>query len=289
MWERAIEAFIALNGILAIVILMAIFALLVKEGVAAFSYTSPWDFLLGRRWYPVSDPPTFGILGFFVATLLVTLVSAVIAVPIGLGCAAYLSEVAPSRVREIVKPLIELLAGVPSVVMGFIGLIVVAPLIRDMFHLNTGLCGLSAAIMLAFMKVPVIVSISEDSLRAVPQHYREASYALGATKWQTIIHVCFPGAISGITAAVMLGLALAIGETMAVLMVAGGATGVPSSPVDPMRPMTATIAAEINNAVQGGLQYRALFAIGLLLFVMTFLINVVADWVMERQKRKFLT
>jgi phosphate transport system permease protein len=224
---------------------------------------------------------------FFAATLWVTLIATAVAVPIGVLCAAYLAEIAPSSVRETVKPIIELLAGIPSVVMGLIGLLLLSPLVQSIFNLNTGLCGLTAAIMLSMMSLPIIVSVSEDALRAVPKEFREASYALGATKWETIRHVCIPGALSGIAAATMLGVGRAIGETMTVLMIAGGALAVPYSPTEPMMPMTAAIASGIGNAVRGGPQYQALFAIGLILFLMTLSVNLIADRVLERQKRKF--
>ena len=285
--ERFIEGWIFLAGLFAIIVLLGIIAILVKEGLPVFAYSSPWQFLFGTKWYPVSEPPTFGILPFFVSTLMITLIATATAVPIGVGCAAYLSEVAPPRVRETVKPIIELLAGIPSVMMGFIGLILLSPLIQSIFHLNTGLCGLTASIMLSLMSLPVIVSVSEDALHAVPKEFKEASYALGATKWETIRHVCVPAALSGIAAATMLGVGRAIGETMTVLMVAGGALAVPLSPADPMMPMTAAIASGIGNAVRGGLQYQALFAIGLILFIMTLAVNLVAERVLERQKRKF--
>ncbi len=285
--ERIIEGWVFLAGLFAIIVLLGIIATLIKEGLPIFAYSSPWRFLFGTKWYPVSEPPTFGILPFFISTLMVTLIATAVAVPIGVGCAAYLSEVAPPRIRETAKPIIELLAGIPSVMMGFIGLMLLSPLVRSAFNLNTGLCGLTAAIMLSLMSLPIIVSVSEDALHAVPKEFKEASYALGATKWETIRHVCVPGALSGITAAVMLGVGRAIGETMTVLMVAGGALAVPLSPTDPMTPMTSAIASGIGNAVRGGLQYQALFAIGLILFVMTLAVNLVADRVLERQKRKF--
>jgi phosphate transport system permease protein len=285
--EKLIESWIFLAGTLTIIVLLGIVFLLVKEGLPAFWNTPPWEFLFGTKWYPVSEPPTFGIMPFFVATLWVTLVATAISVPIGVACAAYLAEVAPAKVRETVKPIIEILAGIPSVVMGFIGLMLLSPLVQSAFNLNTGLCGLTAGIMLSLMSLPIIISVSEDALRAVPDNFREASYALGATRWETIRHVCIPGALSGITAAVMLGVGRAIGETMTVLMVAGGALAVPVSPTDPMMPMTAAIASGIGNAVRGGLQYQALFAIGLILFMLTLMVNVVADRVLERQKRKF--
>jgi phosphate transport system permease protein len=285
--EKFIEGWIFLAGLFAIIVLLGIIAILIKEGLPIFAYSPPWQFLFGTKWYPVSEPPTFGILPFFVSTLMITLVATAIAVPIGVGCAAYLSEVAPPRVRETVKPIIELLAGIPSVMMGFIGLALLSPLVQSIFHLNTGLCGLTASIMLSLMSLPIIVSVSEDALHAVPREFKEASYALGATKWETIRHVCIPSALSGIAAAIMLGVGRAIGETMTVLMVAGGALAVPLSPVDPMTPMTSAIASGIGNAVRGGLQYQALFAIGLILFIMTLAVNLIAERVLERQKRKF--
>jgi phosphate transport system permease protein len=285
--EKFIEGWIFLAGLFAIIVLLGIIAILIKEGLPIFAYSPPWQFLFGTKWYPVSEPPTFGILPFFVSTLMITLVATAIAVPIGVGCAAYLSEVAPLRVRETVKPIIELLAGIPSVMMGFIGLALLSPLVQSIFHLNTGLCGLTASIMLSLMSLPIIVSVSEDALHAVPREFKEASYALGATKWETIRHVCIPSALSGIAAAIMLGVGRAIGETMTVLMVAGGALAVPLSPVDPMTPMTSAIASGIGNAVRGGLQYQALFAIGLILFIMTLAVNLIAERVLERQKRKF--
>ena len=285
--ERFIEVWIFLAGLFAIIVLLGIIGILVKEGLPVFTYTPPWEFFFGTKWYPVSEPPTFGILPFFVSTLMITLIATVAAVPIGVGSAAYLAEVAPVRVREIVKPVIELLAGIPSVMMGFIGLILLSPLVQSIFHLNTGLCGLTASIMLSLMSLPIIVSVSEDALHAVPKEFKEASYALGATKWETIRHVCVPAALSGIAAATMLGVGRAIGETMTVLMVAGGALAVPLSPADPMTPMTSAIASGIGNAVRGGLQYQALFAIGLILFVMTLVVNLIAERVLESQKRKF--
>lgn len=285
--EKFIEGWIFLAGLLAVVVLLGIIALLLKEGLPVFWHTPPWQFFFGTKWYPVSEPPTFGIMPFFVATLWVTLVATAIAVPVGIGCAAYLAEVAPANVRESIKPVIELLAGIPSVVMGFIGLMLLSPLVQSAFNLNTGLCGLTAGIMLALMSLPIIVSVSEDALRAVPDEFLQASYALGATRWETIRHVCIPAALSGIAAAIMLGVGRAIGETMTVLMVAGGALAIPYSPIEPMMPMTAAIASGIGNAVRGGPQYQALFAIGLVLFVMTLAVNLIADRVLERQKRKF--
>ncbi len=286
--ERVIEGGIFLASLLAIVVLLGIVAVLLRQGLPIFSHTPPWEFLFGTKWYPVSEPPTFGTTTFFVATIWVTVVATVIAVPIGVACAAYLAEVAPSSVRESVKPVIELLAGIPSVVIGFLGLLLLSPLVQSMFNLNTGLSGLAAGIMLSLMSLPIIVSVSEDALRAIPDEFRQAAYALGATRWEVVRHVSIPAALSGISAAIMLGVGRAIGETMTVLMIAGGALAVPVSPTQPMMPMTAAIASGIGNAVRGGLQYQALFAIGLLLFLITLAVNLIADRVLERQKRKFV-
>jgi len=285
--ERVIEGWIFLAGMLAIVVLLGIIFILLKEGLPIFAHTNPWDFLFGTRWYPLAEPPVFGITPFFVSTLWVTLISTAVAVPVGVACAAYLSEVAPPKVSETVKPVIEILAGIPSVMMGFIGLALLSPFVQSLFNLPSGLCGLTAAIMLSLMSLPIIVSVSEDALHAVPKEFKEASYALGATKWETIWHVCIPSALSGIAAAIMLGVGRAIGETMTVLMVAGNALAVPASPTDPMTTMTAAIANSIGNAVRGGVQYQAIFAIGLVLFILTLAVNIIAERVLERQKRKF--
>jgi len=286
--ERIIESGIFLAGLLSIVILLGIITILLKEGLPVFTYTSPWEFFFGTRWYPVSDPPTFGIMPFFVSTIMITLVATIISVPVGVACAVYLSEVASPRISNIVKPIIEIMAGLPSVMMGFIGLALLSPLVQSLFNLNTGLCGLTAAIMLSLMSLPIIVSVSEDALHAVPKEFKEASYGLGATRWETIRYVCIPSALSGIAAAIMLGVGRAIGETMTVLMVAGGALAVPVLPTDPMTTMTSVIASGIGNAVRGGLQYQALFAVGLILFILTLAVNWIAERVLERQKRKFV-
>jgi phosphate transport system permease protein len=180
--EKFIEGWILLAGLLSIVVLLGIVVLLFKEGLPIFLDTPPWEFFFGTRWYPVSEPPTFGIMPFFASTLWVTLVATAISVLIGVACTAYLSEIAPAKVRETAKPVIELLAGIPSVVMGFIGLMLLSPLVQSAFNLNTGLCGLTAGIMLSLMSLPIIVSVSEDALRAVPDSFRQASYALGATR-----------------------------------------------------------------------------------------------------------
>lgn len=211
-----------------------------------------------------------------------------IGVPIGVATAIYIGEVAPPRLREILKPTVEVLAAIPSVVIGFIGLVVLAPFLQRWLHLDTGLTALTGAIMLGFMAMPTIISISEDALHAVPQDYKAAAYALGATKWQTIWRVLVPAARSGILAAVMLGVGRAIGETMTVLMVTGNAAVMPTtlqSMLKPVRTLTATIAAEMGETDRYGTHYNALFMIGLVLFVMTFIINLIADTAIRRVRK----
>ena len=281
--ERLIEVFITANGALAMVIVGLILVLLLKEGLPVFKTASPAKFVFGREWYPLSE--IFGILPLILASLLVTGVAIAIALPLGVACAIYIAEIAPVRVREVLKPTIEVLAGIPSIVLGFIGYMVVAPWIQHALRLDTGLTALTGGIMLAFMALPTIISISEDAIVAVPKEYRDASLALGATHWQTISRALVPAAKSGITAAVMLGIGRAIGETMAVLMVTGNAAIMPPKLLGPVRTLTATIASEMGEAAQGSSHYYSLFAIGLVLFAITFAINLAADIALRRSKQ----
>ena len=247
---------------------------------------NPINFLFGKWWYPTAEPaPQLGILALIVGSLVVTIGAILVALPFGLAGAIYLSEVAHPAIRAVLKPAIEILAGIPSVVFGFFGLVVLVPFIQHTFHLNVGETALAGIIMLAVMSLPTVISISEDALSAVPHSYREASLALGATRWQTIVKIVVPAGLSGVTAAAMLGVGRAVGETMTVLMVTGNAAQIPHSLLVPVRTLTATIAAELGEAPQGGLHYEALFAIGIVLFVITFLINLVADLVNARYRR----
>jgi phosphate transport system permease protein len=243
------------------------------------------EFLFGQNWYPVSDPPRFGILPLILGSLLVTAGALVLSIPLGIGAATFISEVAHPRIRDWLKSGVELLAAIPSIVIGFIGVTVLAPWIQKAFSLPTGLTALTGSVTLAFMAMPTIVSITEDALTAVPITYREASLALGATRWQTIYRVVLPSAASGILAAVMLGVGRAIGETMAVMMVTGNAAVIPQSLLQPVRTLTATIAAEMGETVHQSPHYYALFAIGIVLFVITYLINLGAGFVIHRKKR----
>jgi phosphate transport system permease protein len=216
-------------------------------------------------------------------SLMVTLGAAIISVPIGVGCAVYIAEIAPGKTKEVLKAGIELLAAIPSVVLGFIGMVTLVPLVKGVFHLPTGLTALSGSIMLAFMAMPTIVSIAEDALYSVPKNYKEGAFALGATHWQTIWRVLLPAASSGILAAVMLGIGRVIGETMAVMMITGNAAVIPQSILVPVRTLTATVAAEMGEAVVGSEHYFALFAIGIVLFIISFIINVTADLFLHRK------
>ncbi|MBP6963609.1 MAG: phosphate ABC transporter permease subunit PstC [Armatimonadetes bacterium] len=281
--EWAMERIILLCGAMTITIVVLIFAFLLRDGLPTFRHVTVPDFLLGRDWYPLSDK--FQILPLILGSLLVTAGAILIAVPIGIASAVYLAEVAPLRVREVLKPTVEVLAGIPSVVIGFIGMVVLGPYIKSIFDLPTGLTALTGSVMLAFMAMPTIISISEDAIVAVPRDYGAGALALGATPWQAISGVTVPAAKSGIIAAVMLGIGRAIGETMTVLMVTGNAAVIPHSFLQPVRTMTATIAAEMGEVAQGTPHYYSLFAIGIVLFGMTFLINLTADLALQRSGR----
>lgn len=247
------------------------------------------DFLGGREWIPTATPaPQFGVLPLIMGTLWVSLFAIIIALPLGLGVAIYLSELAGERMRKILKPTIELLAGIPSVVYGFFGLVVLVPLIQKVFGLPVGETALAGSVILAIMALPTIITVAEDAMRNTPRAMREASLALGASNWQTIYKVIVPYAASGISAAVVLGIGRAIGETMAVLMVTGNAAVMPHSLFEPVRTIPATIAAELGEAPAGGAHYQALFLLGCILFVITMIISVTAEAISKRQPNRGL-
>ena len=274
-----------LLALASIIILALIVIFLFKESFPIFGKISVKDFIFGKLWYPTDDPPDFGILSMIVASLVVALFSSALAIPLGVFSAIYISEVAHIRVKEIIKPVIELLASLPSVVIGFFGMVVVAPFLQETFDIPTGLNVLNASIMLAFMAVPTISSLSEDAIHSVRRELREAAFALGANRWETISKVVVPSALSGIVTAVILGMSRAIGETMVVLMVAGGAAAIPESIFDACRPMPASIAAEMAEAPFQSDHYHALFATGAVLFIFTFLFNIVADYISHKYKQ----
>lgn len=280
--EFVIERLIFISGVASILFVVLIFVFLLKEGLSLFATDSPLSFIFGRNWYPISEPPQFGILPLIMGSLWVTFGAIIIAVPLGVAAAIYVAEVAPAWLRDILKSGIELLAAIPSIVLGFIGIVTLAPFLKYVFHLPSGLTALAGSVMLAFMAMPTIVSIIEDAIISVPRSYREGSLALGATRWQTIYRVVLPAASSGILAAVMLGIGRVIGETMAVLMITGNAAIMPTSILQPVRTLTATIAAEMGEAVSGSAHYYALFAIGIILFVISFIINLTADMFLHR-------
>jgi len=283
--EFIIEKLILICGLASVFFVILIFLFLLKEGMSIFKTVNPAKFLFGKNWYPISEPGQFGILPLISGSLLVTLGAAIISIPIGVACAIYIAEVAPLKIKEILKAGIELLAAIPSVVLGFIGMVTLVPWVKNIFHLPTGLTALSGSIMLAFMAMPTIVSIAEDALYSVPKSYKEGALALGATHWQTIWRVMLPAGSSGILAAVMLGIGRVIGETMAVMMITGNAALIPHSILQPVRTLTATIAAEMGEAVVGSEHYFALFAIGIVLFVISFMINVSADLFLHRERQ----
>jgi phosphate transport system permease protein len=276
------------------VLVMALIVLfLFREGIGIFYNADPEqmtvgvrDFLFGTGWYPTHDDAEFGILPLIVGSLSVTVLSSLLAVPLGVGCALYLTAVASSGVREWIKPAIELLAGLPSVVLGFLGMVVVAPHLQEWLDLPTGLNVFNASMMLALMAIPTITSISEDALHNVPVNLLEASYGLGATTWETLWKVRIPVALSGIGTAVILGMSRAMGETMVVLMAAGGAAQIPGSIFDSVRALPASIAAEMGEAPIGSSHYHALFAIGIVLFLITLAFNLAAAYISHRFQQK---
>jgi phosphate transport system permease protein len=285
--EPVVEATIRLCGISAIIFVFGIFFFVFREGAGfLFGGLNIGEFFASSAWYPTSiHHKRYGILALIAGTFSVTALSMAIAVPVGLGAAVYVSEFCGRRVKETLKIVIELLAAIPSVVWGFIGLTIMNALIIDVFNAPIGLTVLNGGIILALMSAPIIVSIGEDALRAVPDTYREAAVALGATRWETVWRVLLPAARNGLLAAALLGVGRAIGETMAVLMATGHSVRIPTSLLDPARTLTATIAAELGEAPQGSEHYQVLFIIGILLFVITFAVNLTADLIVRGIRR----
>ena len=284
--EFVVEAIIRTLGLSSIGFVLLIFLFLVREGIPAFVEV-PLGNLFDVRWYPTFD--LFGTLPLIMGSVLVTFTAIIIALPLGVASAVFVREVAPGWAREILKPMVEVLAGIPSVVLGFFGMTFLAPLVRETLGAPTGLTAFTGALILAYMSLPTIISVAEDALDAVPKSYRDAGLAMGATEWQTIWRVVVPAGRSGILTAVMLGMGRAIGETMAVMMVTGNAARMPvggDALFRPVRTMTATIAAEMGEVAQGSTHYHMLFGIGILLFLLTFLINAAAASTMFQKRRR---
>jgi len=269
-----------------LVFLIGIVLVLFRESLPIFSEVSIKKFVFGKFWYPTYNPAEFGIFPLILASVWVTFGAAFVCVPLGVGSALYLNELAGNKQKAILKPMIELLASIPSVVFGFFGMIIVTPFLQNLFHLPTGLTALNASLILGIMATPTVCSIAEDALNYVPKSFREASFAVGADRWQTLTRVVIPAAGSGISTAIILGMSRAIGETMTVLMVAGGAAVIPHTFLEPVRPMTAAIAAEMGEAPMGSSHYHALFAIALVLFIVTFIFNIVAEIISRRFRIK---
>lgn len=281
--EGTIELLIRICGISAILFVLGIFFFVFREAVPAlFGKLDLVEFFTSPNWRPTSMVrPQYGALALIVGSLAVTALSMALAVPLGLGAAVYISEFSRGKVKETLKILVELSATIPSVVWGFVGYMVLGPIIIRLTGATEGVNLLNGGIILALMSVPVIVSVGEDALKAVPDSFREAALALGATRWEVVYRVLFPAARNGLLAAVLLGVGRAIGETMAVLMATGHSVRIPHSLLDPIRTLTATIAAELGEAVEGDDHYRVLFVIGLVLFMITFIINLTADLVVK--------
>ncbi|MCG2722796.1 MAG: phosphate ABC transporter permease subunit PstC [Thermodesulfovibrionales bacterium] len=314
--EKAIELIVSTVGLTSVIILLLIGFFLFKEAFYIFFKAGVMKVLFGMEWYPTYDPPSFGMLPLVAGTLAVTLLTAVIAIPLGLATAVYIAEIAHHKVKEFLKPLIEMLASFPSVVLGFFGMVIIAPMLSNWLSpilsetlpeilrstnlpfisttlaelaynklfIASGLNISTAALMLTVRAIPVISSIAEDALTAVPRTYREASYSLGANKWETILKVVIPASVSGLSIAVILGIGTIIGETMIVLMVAGGAAVIPCGIFDPARPMPAAIAAEMAEAPYQSLHYHALFGVGALLFLITFLLSLLSDYISKKYR-----
>jgi len=285
--ENIIKILLLIVAMSALVFLAGIVVVLITQGSPIFKYVGIKDFLFGMKWYPTHEEPEFGILPMIYGSLIVTIGALIFATPLGIMCALYIAEVAPHWLKETLKPIIELLAGIPSVVYGLFGALFIAPLVQRIFNLPTGLTALSAAIVLGIMILPTITSIVEDALTAIPKEYSEAALALGATKWETMTKIILPAASSGITTGIVLGMGRAIGETMAVLMVAGGSANIVFSFLKPVRTMTATIAAEMAETVVGSEHYYALFGIAIVLFLLTMAFNILAEHISSRFHKRF--
>jgi phosphate transport system permease protein len=289
--ETSIKTIFFLSAISSIIVIFSIIFFLLRDGIPIFQKVGIWDFISGTRWYPTGSPPLYGAFPLVVGTLLVTLGAMVIAIPLSLGSAIFIAEIATPRMRAIIKPAIELLAGIPSVVYGFFGLIVLTVWLRVTFNQPSGESWLAGSILLGIMAIPTITSVAEDAIRSVPREYKEGSLALSATRWQTISKVIVPSAFSGITAAIILGMGRAIGETMAVLMVCGNPTyGLIPSPIwnvfAPIKTLTATLGIEMGEVAANSNHYYALFGVAILLLVITLVVNILASVILNRLKEK---
>ncbi|MCG8570275.1 MAG: phosphate ABC transporter permease subunit PstC [Spirochaetes bacterium] len=284
--ENIFYGLVLFAAVSSIIFLFGIIISLVSQSFQAFAEIGLFKLLFGIEWYPTHEPPDFGILPLIAGSFLITALTLVIAVPFGVGSALYVAEVAKPKEKELLKPFIELLASIPSVIYGLFGMELLAPWMQRTFGLRSGFNAFSASIILGVMVIPIISSISEDAFTSVPKSLREASLGLGANKWETITRVVLPAAKSGVITSVILGIGRAIGETMVVLMIAGNSAIMPTSIFDSVRPMTSTIAAEMGETPIGSLHYKTLIAIGVVLFIMTFILNMITVNIKERIKKQ---
>lgn len=285
--EKGIESLLFAAGAVAVVVLFLLCIFLFRDGILLFENYPFSEFLTDTKWFPTADPEHFGLLPLFLGSLIVTVGAILFSVPLGIAAAIYISELANPKIANFLKPVTEILAGIPSVVYGFFGLVILVPVVQKTLGIPTGQTALTGSIMLGIMALPTIISISEDAISSVPRSIKEGSLALGSTRWQTIYKVTVPAALSGISAAVMLGIGRAIGETMTVMMVTGNSAvipGFPSGLFAPVRTMTATIALEMGEVPQGSDHFHALFAIGSVLFITTFIINIIANYIKRRYR-----
>lgn len=286
--DKLVQGLVFVGGISGIVLVLGIFVFIGREGIPFLVESLDLkEFFTSPKWRPTSENnPTYGILALMAGTASVTGLAMLVAVPFSLGSAIYIAEFARGRTRETLKVLVEMLAAIPSVVWGFIGLSIMNPLIIKLFNVPVGLNVLNAGVILGLMAAPIMTTIAEDALKAVPDGYREAAEAMGATRWQVVRRVVLPAAKNGLVAAVLLGVGRGFGETMAVLMASGHSINLPTSPFDSVRALTATIAAELGETAVGSDHYRVLFTLGVLLFVVTFVINLSADLVIRGIRKK---
>ncbi len=282
--EKVIVKLIFISGYSAVFFSLAIFYYILRESIPFFQHYSWWEFFTGAQWYPVSEPPKFGILPLLSGSFIVAFFASLITIPAGLIVAVYISEIAPLWVRSFLKSSLEILVGIPTVILGVVALYTLVPFLRTLFNIPTGLTALAGALMLSLMAIPTMASMSEDCLSSIHPQLKENSLALGATHWQTIKYILIPSARSGIIAAALLSVGRVMGETMVVLMITGNAPQVTLSLLKPVRVLTATIGAEMGEAVIGSAHYHALFTLGLVLLTFSTIINVTSYFLVSRKK-----
>lgn len=285
--EKIPAAVIKTTASISLLIMIFLLYFLVREGIPVLRDVSLRELLLGSDWYPTENPPAVGMASLMVGSIAVTSLAALLAIPLSISIAIFMSEIAPDWMREILKPMLEVMGFIPSIVLGFLGMVLIAPWLQEKFNLLSGLNMLNASFLMGLMIIPIVASLAEESLHSVPQELKDASFALGATRWETTIRVVVPAALPGILSSSLLGIMRALGETMVVLMASGGAAIFPTSVFDPVRPLTSTIAAEMGETPVGSAHYHALFFAGFLLLLMTLGINLFSMWIEKKGKEKW--